>query len=278
MFTNLGELFPPITEQRGADPTLLRDELLHGIRNAINNTPRSLQARIGPSEIGTPCDRKLGYKLTGTPEANATGDHWLATIGTAVHAWLQEIFTMANAGQDAARWLTEFRVNAGTINGQDLEGSCDLYDRVTATVVDWKICGKTSLDRYRKNGPGPQYRIQAHTYGTGWIRSRNVPVDRVAIMFLPRNGPLTETVWWSEDHDPTITTTAITRVDALAAAAAAFGPQIIPSLHTADSYCTYCPWYQAGADNLTTSCPGHTDRQNRDNRARNTAGAGLIPA
>ena len=39
------------------------------IVDAANNAPRSLQKRIGPSEVGDPCERKLSYKLLDWPEA-----------------------------------------------------------------------------------------------------------------------------------------------------------------------------------------------------------------
>ena len=54
------------------------------IRHAIAHHPRSLQKRIGPSEVGTPCDRRIGYKLLGHTE-NERGDAWKPTVGTAVH-------------------------------------------------------------------------------------------------------------------------------------------------------------------------------------------------
>jgi hypothetical protein len=66
-----------------------RVDLMDAIRHKITHHPRSLQKRIGPSEIGNPCDRRIGYKLLGQPE-NPRGDAWKPTIGTAVHAWLEE--------------------------------------------------------------------------------------------------------------------------------------------------------------------------------------------
>jgi len=68
------------------------------IRGAIANHPRSLQKRIGPSEIGTPCDRRIGYKLLGQEE-NPRGDAWKPTVGTAVHGWLEKALEDANLAQ-----------------------------------------------------------------------------------------------------------------------------------------------------------------------------------
>jgi hypothetical protein len=54
------------------------------VERAIDNTPRSLQTRIGPSEIGNPCDACLINKLAGTPERREPGTSWLPFIGTRV--------------------------------------------------------------------------------------------------------------------------------------------------------------------------------------------------
>ena len=85
------------------------------IRGAIANHPRSLQKRIGPSEIGTPCDRRIGYKLLGQDE-NPRGDAWKPTVGTAVHGWLEKALEDANLAQVIAdRILADERVDAVTV-------------------------------------------------------------------------------------------------------------------------------------------------------------------
>lgn len=252
----------PIATQRGGDPTLLRDELLHVIGGAIANHPRSQQTRIGPSEIGSPCTRRLAHKLAGTQPVNTRGDGWKATIGTAVHAWLAEAFVLANAGTEL-RWLVEQRVNVGMIDGATLDGSTDLYDRVTATVVDWKITTRNKIRDYRLNGPGEQYRVQGHAYGLGWL-ARGVPVDTVAVYFLPRDGELSGGYWHAEPFDPELARRAVERVDALARAIRLVGaPTVVPAAPTAPAYCQWCPYYAPGSTELTRSCPGAPGRSER---------------
>jgi hypothetical protein len=133
---DLGRL-PEIEEQRGGDPELLFAELKAIITHAIANHPRSLQKRIGPSEIGDPCARRIAYKLTDTPEARELPTPWRPTVGTATHTWLEERFAEHNQATPRAygtsRFLIEQRMNAGPCAGADLEGSTDWYDRVTAT-------------------------------------------------------------------------------------------------------------------------------------------------
>jgi hypothetical protein len=248
---------------RGSDPELLHRELLHLIRTSIRDNPRSLQTRIGPSELGTPCDRWLSHKLLDTLPVNDRQAPWLPTIGTAVHAWLEDTFAIDNVRHvengRAERWLLEQRLNVGTVGGQSITGSCDLYDTITATVVDWKIVGKTRLEKYKRHGPGEQYRVQAHAYGRGWVR-KGFAVEQVAICFLPRNGELTETVWWHEPYDEQVAVAALARVEAVAMANAVLGAAAPAAMSTTDWNCGYCDYFQMGAADLTKACPGDPTR------------------
>lgn len=256
-------LLPDRLMQVGGDPALLRDELLYVIKTGMAAHPRSLQVKIGPSEVGTPCPRRIGHKLAGTPELNFT-DGWLATIGTSVHEWLAGIFMndlrLDVPGQDLldGRWLTETKVTSGSINGVDIDGSCDLYDRVTATAVDWKVTSSRKIKDYRANGPGDQYRVQAHAYGNGWLH-KGLPVDRVGVFFLPRDTPLRpDTVhFWTEPHDQGVAIDAFKRATDIDTLLRGLGPTTaLPLLPTADAYCAYCPWFQVGATDLAAACPG----------------------
>jgi hypothetical protein len=197
------------------DPALLFDELLYEIRQHIDNHPRSQQTTIGPSEIGMPCARRLGHKLAGT-EPPETRDKWLATIGTATHAWLEHALEAANARWVAEcgrpRFLVEQRVTVGSIGGAPVTGSTDVYDTVTSTVVDWKIVGPTRLKHYRRHGPGQQYRVQGHLYGRGWA-AKGYPVDAVMVAFLPRNAELRDAFHWSEPYDEQVAVDALARAN-----------------------------------------------------------------
>jgi hypothetical protein len=62
------------------------------ITNTALRAPRSLQRRIGPSEVGADCDRRLAYKLSDWPEVAADGDPIASVLGTAFHAWMEEAF------------------------------------------------------------------------------------------------------------------------------------------------------------------------------------------
>lgn len=260
-FADLSTL-PPVPDHRFADPALLHGELLGIIAAAADNHPRSRQQAIGPSEVGNPCDRAITHKLVGTPTVDR-GDRWRPTVGTAVHAWLHDTFVAHNAMYDHPRWLCEFAVNAGSILEEALNGSCDLYDRWTATSVDWKVVGPTTL-RHARAGPAVQYRQQGHLYGRGWTR-RGLPVDTVAICYLPANGSLRESVWWSEPYDEEQAVTAIARVERLQTLARMFPDKAVTVAATAEPEygCPSCPYYLPAATELTEACPGHTPPADR---------------
>lgn len=262
--------------QPGGSPDLLRAELLAVIEQGITNRPRSRQQMIGPSGIGTPCVRRLGHQLAGTPAARVQEAAWLPEIGTAVHEQLAAHFRAENERTVALhgefRWFVETRVSPGVIDGRPLTGSCDLFDVITGTVIDWKVVGVTTLREAKAHGPKPTYRVQAHTYGLGW-ELMGMPVHDVAVFYLPRNGKLADGVFWTEPYDRQVALDGIARADALAAGLRIAGPAaVLPNLPTADDYCTHCPWFMPSgtpeATDLTRACPGAADRTVKDSGLR----------
>jgi hypothetical protein len=261
------EIFPDI-HNPATGPTDLLTDLTGIFTDAITNHPRSLQTRIGPSEIGHPCDRRLGYKLAGAPEVNTNrGLPWKPTIGTAMHGSVQEFvarFLSADneTGRVGPRYMLELPVDIGEINGEVITGNCDLYDRKTATVIDYKFVGGTQLRKYRENGPGDQYRIQAHAYGRGWAR-KGYPVRDVGVWFLPRDQEFRQHHFWSEPYDEQVVIDALERADGIAKLATALGPAAAPLLETADAYCPGCPYFKPGSTDLTRSCAGDSVAMSR---------------
>lgn len=197
------------------------DELQTGIdaiiRDAINNQPRSLQKRIGPSEIGKPCDRWLLYKLAGWDEPERAQVAWKPFIGTAVHAQMEEIFDRENTKTPGSpTWWTERKLTVGYLpDGTAITGSSDLFHIPTGTVIDWKIVGDKQLANYRANGPSQQYRVQAHTYGGGFMLDPDPLGEpkRVAIYFLPRDRDFEKGYFWHEPWDASIWSNAMNRLN-----------------------------------------------------------------
>lgn len=204
-------------------------ELRALIDNAVDNQPRTLQKRIGPSELGTACDRCLIHKLAGHEETRAPGTSWLPYVGTCVHAGLEEAVLAANP--HPARWLVETTVDVGEIAGEPITGHADLFDLWTGTVDDWKVVGVTTLRKAKPclRDPAefarrfPTYHVQRHLYGRGFAR-RGLTVTTVRIVFLPRNAThLGEAVVISEPYDESVAVAALDRADRFAGWLTAFG-------------------------------------------------------
>ena len=192
----------------------------------------SQQTRLGPSEIGDPCARRLAYKLLGTQKARTLSTPWRPTVGTAVHSWIEEALTAHNERQREAiggtRWLLETRIDAGPMAGGSLTGHSDCYDRVTCTAIDWKIIGPSAHKTLKANlaarrGPRTEYKVQLHTYGLGYVR-RGLPVERVMLVALPSAGELDDALMWSEPWNRSIAETAMARVDRIHALTSTLGP------------------------------------------------------
>lgn len=248
------------------DPHQVASELFALIGHAIEHQPRSLQKRIGPSEIGIPCEKRIGHIIARTPEVNTRGVAWKPFVGTAVHEQLATIIARHEIdrygdGTDpvlSPRWHVEERVGSGlSLNGVDIDGSCDLFDEHTGLAIDWKITTKNKIrETYRPHGPGPQYRVQAHEYGLGWQRA-GYTVRNVMIVFFTRDGEFTDRHVWTEPFDPQVALAAHDRVRRVQTALDALGPeQALPLLGMSESWCAYCPWFKRGATDLARSCPG----------------------
>lgn len=253
-------MLPPLhpdNMQVGADPAVMRREVEAIFIDAYRNAPRSLQRAIGPSELGTPCARKLAYRLADAPEHNER-DGWRPTVGTATHAWIADALAEYNMKHHDqlgfSRYLIECQVEVGEVNGVPVRGSADCYDRVTGEVIDWKVVGATTLKSVRRASrlaPGISkrgYRVQAHLYGRGFV-ARGLPVHGVNIAYLPSSGELREAHWQREPYAESIATEAIARADAVARAMEAAGPEVlVMGLPRTDDLCTYCAFWNPAAD------------------------------
>lgn len=244
-----------------AHPTLtgkaaeLAAHMVGVITAAANGEDRNRQVAIGPSEIGHPCARRLAYRMLDWPKTNPDTDPWPSVVGTAVHAWLAYALAQTNAD---GRYLIEQRVDTGTTRG-----TADLFirtfDRLSGIVVDHKVPGSTAMQRYRKHGPGEQYRTQIHTYGYGLARAGETVTD-VAIVFYPRSGRLDGIHVWTEPFDPAVAETATGRLVAITELVASLNvedrPEMWGHIPATPSNCAWCPWALAGSSDLARGCPG----------------------
>lgn len=235
------------------------------IERAAASAPRSLQAELGPSEAGEPCTRRLAYKMLDWPKARAI-DPWAAVQGTAVHAWLADAFRAENERLGRDRYLVEQRVEPLTRDTSPvpgvLAGSCDLFDRDTGIVTDWKLTSTARLRHYAASGPGAKFRVQAHLYGLG-LQWTGEDVRTVAIVFLPRATELDGIHVWSEPFDPQVAAAAVDRLAAIRDAITALDPETYPDrwelLPPDFGSCRHCPWLRPGSRQMADGCPGRLD-------------------
>ncbi|MGW8333794.1 hypothetical protein ACWGLE_38535, partial [Streptomyces sp. NPDC055897] len=194
---------------------MLAERIAGLIVDTAHNAPRSLQKRLGPSEVGDPCERRLTYKLLDWPRAAAASDPAASIIGTGFHTWMEEAFerrqTALPDGRPRYKIEERVTVHASPIEAAVIAGSTDLFDRATGTVWDWKLVGHSTQDDYRRKGPGPQYRIQAHLYGLGQENAGET-VNRVAICFVARYHELRVHVW-TEPYNRQVALDGLARLD-----------------------------------------------------------------
>ena len=183
-------------------------DLAATIRDVVHaaeiGSARSQQRHTGPSEIGEPCDRAVLYKLREVDPVNVDRDSWLATLGTAIHGWLAAAFEAATNGSTRHGSSSNPPLQIGF---GELSGTCDLFDLATNTVIDFKLTGVTKLREIKAGVIPDKYRVHVHTYGLGFAEL-DLPVEHVALAFLPRNDSLRGDFGgnglhiWSEPYNP----------------------------------------------------------------------------
>lgn len=232
-------------------------EIFHSYANRME---RSVQTALGPSQIGTPCDRRIAMSLLRVPPVNPGGDNWASFVGTCVHAGLAEMFQWADAG--SGRFAVETKLKfPSTVMPR---GTADLLDRVLFMVDDHKLMGRWSLDKLRTRGPTRLYRTQVHTYGYG-AQLRGERVEHVAIIAWPRQGDsLNDLYVWTEPYDPSIAIEALARVDRIAGECVPANGSAMPqeeALLRAKAFpvaddCRFCPFHAPGDKRMERGCDG----------------------
>jgi hypothetical protein len=236
--------------------TRLIDVILWAQSEVMN--PRSKQSLIGPSELGTICDRRIGYRVAGIPKVNVDVDPWPMVVGTAVHSWLERAFTVWNeANTRTPEWATETRLNLD----QAVQGTSDLYSYEYKAVIDWKGAGPDVMKKVRRDGPPVGYQIQAHLYGYGYTL-QGLPVEKVCLVFLPRAGWLKDMYVWCDDYSQDVALGAIMRLYRIATDLTQMDISKHPNswndvpAHPSND-CGFCPWYRPSESEASDQgCPG----------------------
>jgi hypothetical protein len=239
----------------------IRDEFTTILCWAEANRGRSLQVHLGPSELGTECDRQLAYRIMGSTGPNLDmADPWYAFVGSAIHQRTQEsVERYQEAHPYALRWRIEELIQADPL----ISGHAD-YNR-DQVLLDLKGAGKTMLAEAKRSIPH-KYRVQTHTYAYG-LRKQGRDIRYVVIVFVPRDGRLRDMVVWAEPYDEAVALAAIARPyrlrDEIIRLDLVNHPERWEQVPAKPDYmgCQYCPMYQkyagpgVGADG--TACPGY---------------------
>lgn len=232
----------------------LLDDLKALVWHKYNNTPRHLQLAVGPSEVGHPCARRLALGLMQAPKVNKSSDPLPSIFGTAMHTWLEDAARQWNDHIGYERFIPERRVRAR----DGLEGSCDLYDVDTKSVLDWKCPGTTAMRDVKKNGVSQQYRVQRQTYGRGYA-NLGYDVQHVGNVFLPRAGQLAGAYLDREPYDPTVTEDLFKRLDDTTVLIhdldVEHHPEHFALFPTTADHCEWCPYWSPNPTS-PTQCGG----------------------
>lgn len=243
----------------GPDPLAdtLKREITEIILRKDQRSARSHQINIGPSELSSPCDRQVGYRLAGIPAVNMGADPWAAIVGTAIHSWLEEALKDWISWKQLTTWSTERSVRLS----EYVTGRCDWYRN--GVVIDFKTGGKDRMREVKKDGPPENYKIQTQLYGLGYEQA-GLPVTHVALIFLPRSGLLKDIFVWVEEYDRLRAQATLDRVPQIGRRLIELDVLNRPNAWnevpaTASRYCGYCSWYQSHRDSDRADdrgCPG----------------------
>lgn len=232
----------------------LANELTNIITEASRYTPRSQQVYIGPSEVGQECVRRLAYKLLDWEKANESGGgSWAANVGTAIHSFLEEIFS---------KYPEKYEVEQKVQIRANLSGTVDLFDKEKGYVLDWKTTSPAGVKAKRSEGATSQQVTQVQLYGYGKAQ-QGVQVNKVGLIFLPTGGQITDMHIELYDYDENAALSALARLDSvyelLSTIDVEENPQMWPLIPATPSrMCMYCPYYRPFSTDLSVACNGDT--------------------
>ena len=240
----------------GDEASALADRIKTIVNNRSANAPRSQQKRLGLSEVGEVCVRKIGYKLLDWEKTNKNTDPWASISGTAIHAWLAEAFE-----QFPDQYLVEHPVKVT----EELAGTSDLFDIERKMVIDHKCVGATGMKSRKKDGMTHQQRVQINLYGLGIENEFGIgSVEKVALAFYPLGGRLDGLHTIVEPFNRQLALDAVQRLEDAQVLLWQLDPeanpqnwQLIPNNPT--NSCNYCPWFMPFSQNLAMGCPGMED-------------------
>jgi hypothetical protein len=238
----------------------LKHELSKIILWNEREAPRSRQVAVGPSELGTECDRRLAYRIAGAKPTNTETDPWPSIVGTSIHSWLDTAINKYQSVKGDLGYLTETRVYPDPL----VKGRSDLFNTRTGTVIDHKTSGPDGMRKIRKGIIPHGYRVQIQVYGLGHERAGR-EVREVALVFYPRSGWLDDCYVWVEPYDRKVAQAALARMYELADKLMDLDIENNPHRYglipaTPGDACVWCPFHSREKDMDVAAddkgCPG----------------------
>lgn len=164
---------------------------------------RSKQRKIGPSEIGNPCERCLAERLlesARTCPPDIREESIASWIGTAGHAAIERL--------EIPGFSHEMKVTVGEIEGiGTITGSVDLYSWHDKQIIDLKFSSTKRINSIARAfttledgtvlfdndspvvGTLQQYYVQQMLYGLG-VENEGAPVESVSLLMIPRDATI----------------------------------------------------------------------------------------
>jgi len=161
----------------------LRDELLA----AENARDRAQQVEAGASQTNG-CRAELVMLGNGVPESDPRLG-WSAWVGNAMH----ERF--------AAQLVGPGRTLEQRFSYRGVPCTIDRHDADDESCTDWKSKGNAAdIAVIRKDGPKPRHIAQVHL-GAAALIEAGLPVRNVRLVYVPRDGDLSDAYVWEAPFD-----------------------------------------------------------------------------
>jgi len=197
------------------------------LNEADSQRDRSTQVELGASSVGG-CRAQAWHILNQTPKTNFNTEKLSAIMGTAIHTTIYEALKAHDIFGD------DYILEEG-FSDEYFKGHCDFYSRKSETVYDWKT---VTLEKLAKGGlPNKQQKMQVNIYAS--LIAQQYPVKRVGLVFIPRDGKMSDIVAWEDDYNPKLVDEARTWVAEVKAMETPPPPE-----RSAKFWCAnYCQYY-----------------------------------
>lgn len=169
---------------------------------------RNRQTHVGPSDLGF-CRNKAALKVrqvpvTDVPDKPLEMLSWPASVGTAIHAWLEDVYPLAYP--DVVLGSKHGKVTATFPSGAEVTGTFDAVVPSLNLLLDDKT--KNGLSWQKRTGSSQNERYQRHTYALACVQAGLLDGDKtvyVANVYWDRSGDEKRPLVLIEEFDHNLT-------------------------------------------------------------------------